>query len=333
MIFVTGGTGLVGSHILLKLSQQGKNFRALKRGKSSLKVCEKVFKYYNAIELYQKINWVEGDILDLGSLEEAIQGCNMVLHCAAIVSFSPYDIDLMRKVNIEGTANVMNVALDAGVKRVGYVSSIAALGTNQNDTIINESCEFKFTKDVSNYSVTKYLAEQEVWRASAEGIEVVIINPSVILGPGDWQKGSSQIFEKIYGGLKFYTTGSTGYVDVIDVAEILVQLLFSSAKNERYIVNGINLNYQDCFAKIAEVMRKPKATIKVTPLLKEFAWRIEGVKSFFTGKKPLITRETANSAMSNKKYDSSKIKGFLSYNFIDFDDTINKYVNCFLADQ
>ena len=112
----------------------------------------------------------------------------MVLHCAAIVSFSPYDIDLMRKVNIEGTANVMNVALDAGVKRVGYVSSIAALGNNQNDTIINESCEFKFTKDVSNYSVTKYLAEQEVWRASAEGMEVVIINPSVILGPGDWQK-------------------------------------------------------------------------------------------------------------------------------------------------
>jgi nucleoside-diphosphate-sugar epimerase len=333
MIFVTGGTGLVGSHILLKLSQQGKNFRALKRGQSSLKVCEKVFKYYNAIELYQKINWVEGDILDLGSLEETIQGCNMVLHCAAIVSFSPYDIDLMRKVNIEGTANVMNVALDAGVKRVGYVSSIAALGTNQNDTIINESCEFKFTKDVSNYSVTKYLAEQEVWRASAEGMEVVIINPSVILGPGDWQKGSSQIFEKIYGGLKFYTTGSTGYVDVIDVAEILVQLLFSSVKNEKYIVNGINLNYQDCFAKIAEVMRKPKATIKVTPLLKEFAWRIESVKSFFTGKKPLITRETANSAMSNKKYDSSKIKVFLSYNFIDFDDTINKYVNWFLADQ
>lgn len=333
MIFVTGGTGLVGSHILLKLSQQGSRFRALKRGSSSLNICKKVFKYYNAIELYDKINWVEGDIIDIGSLEDAMQGCNMVLHCAAIVSFYPYDVDIMRKVNVEGTANVMNVALDTGVKRIGYVSSIAALGTNQNDLTINESCDFKLTKKVSNYAITKYLAEQEVWRASAEGIDVVVINPSVILGAGNWQTGSSQIFEKIYSGLKFYSTGSTGYVDVIDVAEILVQLLFSSAKNERYIVNGINLKYQDCFNKIAEVMRKPKATIKVTSFLKEFAWRIETVKSFLTGKKPLITKETANSAMSKKAYDSTKIKKFLSYEFTDFNTTINKYANWFLADQ
>lgn len=333
MIFVTGGTGLVGSHILLKLSQQGSRFRALKRESSSLNICKKVFKYYNAIELYEKINWVEGDIIDIGSLEEAMQGCNMVLHCAAMVSFYPYDVDIMRKVNIEGTANVMNVALDSGIKRIGYVSSIAALGTNQNDLTINESCDFKLTKQVSNYAITKYLAEQEVWRASAEGIDVVVINPSVILGAGNWQTGSSQIFEKIYSGLKFYSTGSTGYVDVIDVAEILVKLLFSSAKNERYIVNGINLKYQDCFNKIAEVMRKPKATIKVTSFLKEFAWRIETVKSFLTGKKPLITKETANSAMSKKAYDSTKIKEFLSYEFTDFNTTINKYANWFLADQ
>lgn len=333
MIFVTGGTGLVGSHVLLKLSQQGNNFRALKRSSSSLKICQKVFSYYNEIELFEKISWVEGDINDIGSLEDAIQGCTMVLHCAAIVSFSPYDVDLMKKVNTEGTANVVNVALDAGVQKIGYVSSIATLGTTKNNTIINESCNFKFTKNISNYSITKYFAEQEVWRAAAEGIDVIIINPSVILGPGDWQKGSSQIFEKIYNGLNFYSTGSTGYVDVVDVADILVQLLFSSAKNERYIVNGINLKYQDCFNKIAEAMSKPKARIKVTPFLKEVAWRIEALRSFVTGKSPLITRETANSAMSSKAYDSKKIKSFLSFEFTDFDSTIRKYVSWFLADQ
>jgi len=333
MIFVTGGTGLVGSHVLLKLSQQGNNFRALKRSSSSLKICEKVFRHHNEIESYKKISWVEGDINDIGSLEDAIQGCTMVLHCAAVVSFSPYDVDLMKKVNTEGTANVMNIALDAGVKRVGYVSSIAALGTTENNSIINESCDFKFTKHISNYSITKYFAEQEVWRAAAEGIDVIIINPSVILGPGDWRKGSSQIFEKIYSGLNYYSTGSTGYVDVVDVADILVQLLFSSAKNEKYIVNGINLKYQDCFNKIAEAMNKPKARVKVTPFLKEVAWRIEALRSFVTGKNPLITRETANSAMSSKTYDSTKIKDFLSFEFTDFDYTIRKYVSWFLADQ
>jgi len=161
---------------------------------------------------------------------------------------------------------------------------------------------------------------------------VVIVNPSVILGPGDWTKGSSQIFQKIHKGLKFYTEGSTGYVDVNDVAESVLQLLFSEIKNERFIVNGANLKYRDCFDRIAVALDKPKATIKVTPLLKDIAWRVEAVRTFFTTQKPLLTRETANSAMTSSTYNTSKIEKMINFQFTDMDATIKKYAAWFIAD-
>ena len=332
MIFVTGGTGLVGSHILLKLAKKGDDFKALKRKSSALGICKSVFSFYNADALFEKINWVEGDVNDIPSLTEGMQGCEKLIHCAAIVSFYASDADLLKKVNIEGTANVMNVALASGVKKAGFVSSIAALGRNSTLGMVDEECQFKITKLDSNYALSKYYAEQEVWRASNEGLDVVIVNPSVILGPGDWTKGSSQIFQKIHNGLKFYTQGGTGYVDVNDVAESVLQLLFSEIKNERFIVNGANLKYRYCFDRIAVALKKPKATIKVTPLLKEIAWRIEAVRSFFTSQKPLLTRETANSAMRNSSYDTSKIKKMINFQFTEIDTTIKKYANWFISD-
>ena len=327
MIFVTGATGLVGSHVLLKLLQRGKEVKALIRSNSSDKICRGVFKKYNSYDLFSKIQWVVGELNDIASLEEAMKDCNMLLHCAAIVSFDPKDRDYMYKVNVEGTANVMNVALSLPIEKVGYVSSIAALGESISGDYIDENCLFSKTKSVSYYSITKYLSEQEVWRASAEGLNVVIINPSVILGPGNWNQGSSQIFQKINNGLRFYTTGSTGYVDVLDVSEILVQLLFSKHNNERFIVNAVNLKYRDCFDKIAIALNKPKATIKVNWFLKEIVWRIEAVRSFFTKKSPLITKETASNAMTNKSYDSSKISIALNFKFIDIDQTIKTYAD------
>jgi len=332
MIFVTGGTGLVGSHILLELSQKGEQFKALKRDSSSLSICENIFKYYNAEDLFKKINWVVGDVNDIPSLESGMQNCDMVLHAAGVVSFAPSEAELLKKVNIEGTANVMNVALTSGVKKVGFVSSIAALGRNSTEGIVDEECHFKATKLDSNYALSKYYAEQEVWRASQEGLNVVIVNPSVILGPGDWNKGSSQIFQKIHSGLKFYTPGSTGYVDVVDVANSLVALLLSDVKNERFIVNGANLKYRDCFDRIAVVFNTPKATIKVTPLLKEIAWRMESVRSYILGTKALLTRETANSAMTNSSFSTAKIKEVINFNFTDIDATIKKYADWFIKD-
>ncbi len=331
MIFVTGGTGLVGSHVLLKLAQEGKKFKALKRASSSLSVCKDVFSYYDARPLFEAIHWVDGDINDIPALTEGMQGCENVLHCAAIVSFHPGDANLLKKVNIEGTENIVNVALALGIKKLGYVSSIATLGRNSTEGIVDEECHFKPTKMDSNYALSKYFAEQEVWRGSQEGLEVVIINPSVILGPGDWTKGSSQIFQKIYDGLKFYTPGGTGYVDVVDVANSLVTLLFSDIKNERFIVNGANLKFRDAFNSIADGFDKPHATIKVTPLLKEIAWRLEALRSFITGKKPLITKETAQSAMNTSTYTTKKIESLLGYKFIPIPQTITRYCNWFLT--
>ena len=332
MIFVTGGTGLVGSHILLKLSEDGKPFKALKRSSSTLNICRNVFLRYNQAELFTRINWVDGDINDIPSLEIAIQNCEYILHCAAIVSFHPSDVDLLKKVNIEGTANVMNVALSSSIKKVGYISSIAALGRNSTDGIVDENCHFTATKLDSKYALSKYYAEQEVWRASQEGLDVVIINPSVILGPGDWTKGSSQIFKRIHKGLKFYSTGSTGYVDVVDVSNSLISLLFSDIKNERFIVNGANLKYRDIFNRIAVIFGKPKATIKVSPLLKEIAWRLEAIRSFIYGKKPLITKETANSAMTDSSYSTEKIIKTMGFIFTDIDITIKRYCDWYIKD-
>ena len=329
MIFITGGTGLVGSHILLKLSQRNISFKALKRERSSLDVCKDVFTYYNAESQFNKIKWVNGDINDIPSLEEGMKNCTKVIHAAAIVSFHNDDEEIIYKINVEGTINIVNVALSAGIEKLSYISSIAALGRNTTSDIVDENCDFKISKKENNYSLSKYYSEQEVWRASQEGLDVVILNPSVILGPGDWTKGSSQIFQKIYDGLKYYTSGSTGYVDVTDVAECAIKLLESDIKNERFIINGANLKFRELFDMIAERFNKKKATIKVTLLMKELAWRIEFFRSLITGRRPLITKETANSSMKISSYSTKKIENAISFKFIPIEESVEKYCQWF----
>lgn len=329
MIFITGGTGLVGSHILLKLSQRNISFKALKRERSSLDVCKDVFTYYNAESQFNKIKWVNGDINDIPSLEEGMKNCTKVIHAAAIVSFHNDDEEIIYKINVEGTINIVNVALSAGIEKLSYISSIAALGRNTTSDIVDENCDFKISKKENNYSLSKYYSEQEVWRASQEGLDVVILNPSVILGPGDWTKGSSQIFQKIYDGLKYYTSGSTGYVDVTDVSECAIKLLESDIKNERFIINGANLKFRELFDMIAERFNKKKATIKVTLLMKELAWRIEFFRSLITGRRPLITKETANSSMKISSYSTKKIENAISFKFIPIEESVEKYCQWF----
>ncbi|MAO72235.1 MAG: hypothetical protein CMD02_07015 [Flavobacteriales bacterium] len=331
MIFVTGGTGLVGSHILLKLSQGNIPFKALKRNNSSLDVCKDIFIYYESEHLFKSIIWETGDVNDIPSLENAMKDCDKIIHAAAMVSFHKEDAELMNKINVEGTKNIMNVAISIGIKKVSYISSISALGRNNIEKeIIDEECFFKISKKENNYSLSKYFSEQEVWRASQEGVDVVISNPSIILGPGDWNKGSSQIFQKIYNGLKFYTTGSTGYVDVVDVANCAILLLQSDIKNERFIINGENLKYRDVFNWIADGFGKKRASIKVTPFLKEIAWRTEYILSIIIGKKALITKESAESAMKNSRYSTKKIEKAIHYQFTPIKDSILKYCNWFL---
>ena len=332
MIFLTGGTGLVGSHILLKLCENNIPVRALKRQSSSLNICKKVFNYYNRQDLFNTIEWCTGNINDVPFLESSMSSCDYIIHAAALVSFNKSDLENLKKINIEGTSNIMNVALGLDIKKCIYISSIATLGISPNMQEINEECDFKFTNKESNYSISKYYAEQEVWRACHEGLDVVILNPSVILGPGDWNKGSSKIFQRIFNGLKFYTAGSTGFVDVIDIANITILFLHNNIKNERFILNGTNLKYRDAFNLIADEFSVERANVKVTLLIKELAWRLESIRSFFLQKSPLLTKETAESAMSKKSYSSSKIKNLLDYNFISFNDSIQKYCKFYNSD-
>ena len=333
MIFITGGTGLVGAHILLKLTENGHKVKALKRNESSLTVIENIFSHYNKADLLQSIEWIDGDLLDLFSLEEGIKDCQTVIHCAAIVSFNPKDFEKMMKQNVEGTANIVNLCLEHNIEKLGYVSSIATLGSVEENKVRTEDDYWKESKSNTQYAISKYLSEQEVWRGVEEGLNSVIVNPSVILGPGDWTKGSSQMFEKVWSGLKFYSTGSTGYVDVLDVAECLIKLLNSAIVNERFILNAGQMKYREVFDTIAESLNKPKPHIKVTPFLKEVAWRVEWLKSKITNKNPLVTKETANTAMKNKNFSNQKIVDALGYEFIPILESIKRYSQWFLEEN
>ena len=331
MIFLTGGTGLVGAHILLRLTESGQKIKALKRKRSSLTVIKNIFSHYKKTDLLQSIEWIEGDLLDLFSLQEGIKGCNTVIHCAAIVSFNPRDFKKMMKINIEGTANIANICLENNIDKLAYISSIATLNDDKNH-IRTEDSFWKESKSNSLYAKSKYLSEQEVWRGIEEGLNSIIVNPSVILGPGDWTKGSSQMFEKVWRGLKFYSSGSTGYIDVVDVAKCVVKLLEKEIINERFILNAENIKYRDIFDSIAVNLNKPKPHIKVSPLIKEIAWRIEWLKSFITNKSPLITKETANTAMKNKSFSNQKIIKALDYKFIPIEESIKHYSQWFLEE-
>lgn len=260
MILLTGGTGLLGSHIAYELVSKGEKIRALKRKGSSTALTEKIFRFYNSAPqpLLEKIEWVEGDVLDLGSLEDALEGITHIYHSAAVVSFNPKEKEKMLQVNIEGAANIVNLAMHAGVKKVCHISSIATLGFTIDGTLINEDVWWKNDPSNSWYAISKYGAEQEVWRASEEGMDVVVLNPSFILGPGDEKRTSTEVFGAMKKGNSWYTLGENGYVDVRDVAAAAVKLMESEIKNERFVLSAVNLSYRDFFDKILTAFGKPK---------------------------------------------------------------------------
>ena len=335
MILVTGGTGLVGSHLLYNLCEQGEIIRVIKRSSSKLDNVKKVFSYYSSEpeNLLEKINWVDADLLDVYSLMEAMEGVDEVYHCAATVSFAKKDVEEMKRVNVEGTTNVVNAALEMGVKKLCHVSSIATIGNIKEEKLSTEKSPWKSSPELSNYSITKYAAEREVWRASEEGLNVVIVNPSLIIGPGNWQQSSSNMFNKGYHGLKFYSSGETGFVDVRDVATLMVKLMQSEVVNERFILNSENKSYRWFFDVMHKAFNKPFPTIKAGKLLSSFAWRAESVRCFFTGNTPLITKETALSAHHVQHYSNQKIKSlFPDFNFISVEQSIKDTCELYLKD-
>jgi len=318
MVLVTGSTGLLGSHLIFELLSHNYEVKALKRIHSDIDFVKKVLSYYsNDYEaLFNKIIWVEGDINDVNSLYDAMDGVDCVYHTAAIVSFNHDAYALMKRVNSEGTANVVNMCLEKGIKKLCYSSSVASLGRVNADSYISEETWWEHTHRNSAYSITKYYAEQEVWRGIAEGLNTVMVNPSIIIGPGHLNRGSSKLFETVYHGQKFYTKGVNGFVDVRDVARIMRLLIEKDINSERFIVSSENLSYQYVLTEIAKQLEVPPPKYNAGPLLSSIAWRLEHFKSLITRKSPLITKETATTAQKHHSYDTKKIVNALNYTFI-----------------
>ena len=338
MIFVTGGTGLVGSHLLYGLVQRGEKIKALRRPTSSLKLIKKIFSYYSddPAPLLRQIEWVTGDILDYHSLEDLLSGVTEIYHCAAIVSFHPNDHDAMLNNNVKGTANLIDAALFHNVQKFCHISSIAALGKTQDGTEINEETYWIPSKQKSAYSLSKFFSEMEVWRGIEEGLDAVIVNPSIILGPGNWDIGSPKLFQSIWKGLKYYTLGETGFVDVRDVSAAMIALMdeqnFRSIKNQRFILNAGNMSYQEFFNRIADTLQKPRPRNFASDIILQIVWRLARLASFFSGKRPALTRETISGTNRINHYDGQKINKMINFSYRSLNSTISAIARLFLKD-
>lgn len=336
VILVTGGTGLVGTHLLYDLCRSGKKVRAIKRPESNLKNVEKVFSYYTSSPetLLTNIEWVDADLLDIYSILDIMNDIEQVYHCAAMVSFEPEHEEQMMKINIDGTANMVNASLEKGVKKFCHVSSIASIGKPEHVSISTEEHFWKASPDNSNYAISKYGAEREAWRAAEEGLNVVIVNPSLIIGAGNWTQSSSNMFTKAFNGIKYYTNGQNGFVDVRDVATLMIKLMDNNIFNERFLINSENVPYKTFFDQIHLAFGKAKPSIKAGKFLSGFAWRMEKLRHLLTGSIPLITKETARSAHRVRNYSNEKIlKQFPDFKFIPVEQSIKDTCKLFLQDQ
>lgn len=312
-IFVTGGTGLVGIHLIKELVRQGRYVKALYRSK----VPDTPGK--------EKVEWIKGDILDVISLNEAMQNVEQVYHCAAIISYEPKQKHQMFTTNVEGTANVVNTALSLGVKKLCFVSSVSALRQIRKGCGIDETMSWNEETNNSNYGKSKYLAEMEVWRGIGEGLKAVIVNPAIILGTGDWNEGSAKIFKTAFEEFPWYTEGESGFADVNDVVNIMIQLMESNISGERFIVSGENQTYRNIFTAIANAFGKKPPRRKVTPFIAALVWRMEALKSIFTNQSSLLTRETVHAAQAVIRYNNSKIKDYFPlFNYTPLEDTIKR---------
>jgi nucleoside-diphosphate-sugar epimerase len=272
---------------------------------------------------HKNLTTVQCDVLDPISLEEIMRNITHVYHCAALISYERKDRSALLKTNVEGTANVANACLANGVQKLVHVSSVAALGRNSHHEMINEKMHWNEETSNSVYGKSKYYGEMEVWRAISEGLNAVVINPSIILGGNSWNTGSSAIFKSVYNNFDWYSEGVTGFVDVRDVAGVMILLMNSEISGQRFILNGANLSYKDVFYLIAKYFHKKPPSKKVTPFLSEIMWRWEAFKRIFTGKKSLVTRETARMAQAVVRFDNSKIlKALPGFVFTPVEDTI-----------
>ncbi len=315
-ILVTGGTGFIGAYIIKELVEKGYSVRAIRRSNK--------LPFFISPGILNKVEWVSGDILDVMSLDEAMQGVDAVIHSAALVSFFKKERKQMYQVNVEGTANVVNLALEHNMKRLVHISSISALGRTASGEHVTEEKKWMTSKLNTHYGISKQKAEMEVWRAMGEGLSAVIINPSTVLGFGDWHYGSCAIFKNIYKEFPWYSTGINGFVDVGDVARTAVLLMEDNISGERFIVNSDNWEFRKLFNAIADAFGKKRPSREAGVFLSGIAWRLEKIKSLLTGKKPLLTKETAKIGISKTFWENGKIlKALPGFSFMPLEQSIS----------
>jgi nucleoside-diphosphate-sugar epimerase len=322
MVLVTGGTGFLGSYIIKQLVEKGYAVRAIRR---SNKPDSYRVPFWIPSAIFDQVEWVDGDVLDVVALEDAMKGVDTIIHAAAIVSFVKKGRKEMYHVNVEGTANVVNIALEKNVRRLIHISSVAALGRTTHGGHVNEEKKWEESKANTHYGKSKFKAELQVWRGISEGLEAVILNPSTILGYGDWNGSSCAIFKNVYKGFKWYTPGINGFVDVEDVAKATILLMESTINEQRFIINGDSWPFKKLQDTIADAFGKKRPSKPTTPFLLAIAWRIEKLKSLFTGKKPLLTKESARVAQSQTWFENDKIlKTLPGFSFAPLEETIKK---------
>ncbi len=329
MILVTGGTGLVGSYLLFELTRKGHTVRALLRPGKKAYDTKKLFKCLSAENehLIGLVEWVEGDVLDPFSLQQAMQGIDYVYHCAALVSFNPRQLDEMLAVNIEGTSNVVNACLANGIKKLCHVSSIASLGQAEKGEMIDENAKWKTSRINSGYAISKYGGEREVWRGIEEGLNAVIVNPSVIIGAGCHPRATNQLFHSVKNFIPFYSLGVNGYVDVRDVAGAMVLLMESDISGERFVLNAENLSLKEFFIKVADILGKPHPRFAINAsLITAIAW-IDEMRARLTRSRPLLTRENVRAAMSKSYYSANKFSSAFDYSFIPITESLKRALN------
>jgi nucleoside-diphosphate-sugar epimerase len=324
-ILVTGGTGFLGSYIIRHLLSRGyQSIYGLKRSTSRMDLVDSV---------KDRITWIDGDILNSEALYETLKGKDKIIHCAAMVSFNPKDRDLMIQANQTGTANMVNAALENKVNKFVHISSIAALGRASQVEKINENSEWAESKYNSQYAISKYLSEMEAWRGHIEGLNVVVLNPSVILGSGYWNSGTRSLFSTIRKGLKFYPAGQTGFVDVRDVAKLAGLVLEQDHNGKRFICNGENVHYKRLFEWIADGLFVNPPSIRISSMMSELSWVIFGGISMVTGKDPVVTKETVRAIQCVYEYDNSLSKEVLGFQYTPIIEAVRETCQQFIESE
>jgi len=318
VVLVTGGTGFLGSALIKQLIDSGVDVRATKRESSAVPP---------VLQNQPRLRWVDADITDFFALEEAFEGVTQVYHCAAFISFHAADRDRLLKVNVEGTAHVVTLALEYRARLV-HVSSVAAVGSPKSGLEITEKDLWEYSPDKSAYAISKYESEQEVWRGIAEGLEAVIVNPSVIIGATARSGGngtSGTLFASLQKGLNFYTTGSVGLIDVEDAAEAMIRLMEDRAiRGERFLLSSANLSNRELLDRCSAYLGRPAPRYRATPFMLGIAWRAARLISWFTGKRPALTKDVAKAASRNRRFSNAKIVAATGMTFRPITDTLRE---------